>query len=148
MKKILDNFSDFPFNKKDVVILLACYNVGFFVFWRLSLGSFKECFLIALFVSLLTMVFITISHLFEKKDEEETKFHNTMHKLSQRIREEYKKIYRLKCRNELLAKTGCLKPEERKNVICDIDISQEKIPEDFEKVNKVHFNYRSEFRNS
>ena len=142
MKNTLEKISFYSFSKQDFVILLAVYNLAYFVSWTIIKGHLAICFVIAFLASLLTFLIIVGIDVFDVAEKEENKLQHEEEKLMRKIRDEYQKVYRLKRKQELLKKAGCL-PEKlkEKNIVSDLEDVDITLYKDSNVVKEVRFNY-------
>ena len=138
----LDKIKCYAFNKQDFIILLSVYNTTYLVSSSLIKGHLIVCFVIAVLLSLIALFAIVWIDLLNKENEEESKLEHEHAQVRKKIRDEYLKVYKVKQKQELLIKAGCLPPEQlEKTIVVDHDDPPFSLNKDFQKVKEVHFNY-------
>jgi hypothetical protein len=142
LNKNFNNIKLYSFNKQDLIILLSVYNAAYLLFSGIIKGHLIVCFAIAVLLSLMVLFTIAWIDLVQKTNEEEDKLEHEQKLIRKNIRAEYLKIHKVKQKNELLMKAGCLSPEKSEDtIVVDHDAHILSLNKDFGEVNEVHFNY-------
>ncbi len=110
--------------------MLSVYNATYLLSTTIVKGHLITCFIIAVLLSLIALFVIAWVDLLKETKEEENKLEREQGLVRKKLRDEYLKVHKMKIKNELLMKAGCLPP--------DPSLSLEN---DFGEVKEVHFNY-------
>ncbi len=138
----LDKIKFYSFNKQDLVILLSVYNAAYLLFLGIIKGHLIVCFITAVLLSLIALFIIAWIEFVQKTNEEEDKLEYEQKLVRKNIRAEYLKVHKVKQKNELLMKAGCLAPEKLEDtIVVDYDAPIIPLNKDFGEVKEVHFNY-------
>ena len=119
--KHLFNYVCFSINRRDLIILLAIYNISYFLSSELIRVNLKVCLLIAFLISLVSLFIFTLIHAHEKKNEDDDKRRKEDYLLTKKLKNEYRRIHRLKRKRELLMKAGAVKEKDFESVISELD---------------------------
>ena len=138
----LDKIKCYSFSKQDLVILLSVYNAAFLLLTSIVKGHPAVCFVTAVLLSLISLFAIVWIDLIKMTNEEVAKLEHEQELIRKKLRDEYLKIHKMRRRDELLMKAGCMQKEQsEKNIVVDHDATPFSLNKDFEKVKEVHFNY-------
>ena len=142
MNQILDKIKCYSFNKQDFIIVLSVYNATYLVSSNILKGHLIVCFVIAVLLALIALFIIAWIDLVKKTNEEEAELEHEQNLVRKKIKDEYIKVHKMKRKNELLMKAGCLPPEHaEKTIVVDHDDPPFSLNKDFKKIKEVHFNY-------
>lgn len=138
LKKIPNlNLTCFSYNRHDVILLFFFYNLTLLLSLSIAESDLVSCVATAFLVLLITLCVITTIDIFEKEAEEELKLQEEEKELRKNIWDEYQKIYKLKRKQELLFRI--------EGFHCNMANPSSNSGNDFDSVNKVHFNYLNKF---
>ncbi len=138
----IEKIKEYSFKKKDILILLSVYNTSYLLTTSLVQGHLIACLVLSVFIALITLYLITWVSFFKKANEEEIQSEEEQEMVRRNIRDEYLKVHKIKKKNELLVKVGCLLPGKlKKNVTVDDDAPLTFPKKGFEEVNEVRLDY-------
>lgn len=135
MKEISQTIKCYLFTRRDLILLLSLYNSVFLTFSVWVKERPILSFLIAFFVTLIVLLVIAVVDIFELKEKIKAKLLGK--EIVANVREEYKKIYTLKRKKEILDR-ACANPGEIKK-----QNHMQRIEKN--KLGSVHFAYISNF---
>ncbi len=101
----------------------------------------------AFLVFLTSLFFLTLSDLMQKKRDVSVEAQEEGLLLSRWIKDEYKKTYALKKKNELLAKAGCVEHHTEQSILIE-EQNNLKICPHANLAEKIHFKYLEKYSNS
>lgn len=139
---MLNKLKLYSFSKQDLIILLSVYNATYILLSSIVKSHFIACLVLAVLLSLVTLFIIAWIDLVHKEKEEKIKSEYEQELVRKKIKNEYMKVHKVKQKNELLNRVGCLPPEQLEEIIvADHGDPPFSLDKDLGNVKEVRFDY-------